>query len=64
MLDVHPNEDVLDGLGEEEPTRITRGRNIELVQEEELPKVEEEDKRGTRQTINDGRYDRVGDCWV
>lgn len=61
LLDVQTNEDVLEGLGEEQPARVARARLLQLPQEEILVEHEEEQESDEGETVDDWRDDGIGD---
>lgn len=62
LLDIHADEDVLNGLGEEEAARLTAGRLIELPQEQVFPQVIVAEEGEACQAVNNGGDDGIGEC--
>ena len=61
LLDVHPDENVLHRLREEQSTGLSSRRLVELPEEEVLPEEVEEDKGDEGEAVDDRRDDRVRD---
>lgn len=61
LLDVQPDEDVLDGTREEQATGVARGGLAEGVDEEVLVEQVEEEEGEACKAIDEGRDDRVRD---
>ena len=53
---------MLNGLGEEQPAGVARPWLVELPQEEILVEEVEHEERETREAVDNGRDDAVGDC--
>lgn len=61
LLNVQPDEDVLEGLGEEQSSGVARARLLEQPQEQVLVEEVEEHECNERKTIDHRGDDRVGD---
>lgn len=59
LLDVQTNKHVLNSLGEEQSSRITRSRLIHLPKEEILPDEIEQTKGNKGEAVDDGRNHHV-----
>lgn len=59
LLNIQPNEDMLDCFGEEQSTRIARRRLLILPQKQILVEHVERKECGTSETVDDRGDDRV-----
>jgi hypothetical protein len=62
LLNVHPNEDMLDGLWEKETAGIARGWHVDDPSKHVLVQHVEEEECGEREAVNNRRYNGVAKC--
>lgn len=63
LLDVHPNEHVLKGSGEEEPSSVICLRLFYLVKEAIFVHLIEEEERSEGESVDDRRNDHICDTY-
>ena len=61
LLDVHADEDVLHRGREEQAARLAALRLVDLPEELVLVQLVEQEERETREAVDDGRDDGVGE---